>query len=115
MDSTVCIMIQPTVFFPNDSDRTTECTFIYFKIKEEWRREITTRTRTTHSQLGASVTCCTCMHVCVLCTKVPPLEAVHWPQVAFLSVGEPEIVQEGPRTVGFPNLHPFLRELFGVC
>lgn len=55
------------------------------------------------------------MHVRVLCTKVPPLEAVHWPQVAFLSVGEPEIVQEGPRTVGFPNLHPFVRELFGVC
>ena len=27
-----------------------------------------------------------CMHVCVYCTKVTPLVAIHWPQVPCLSV-----------------------------
>jgi len=58
---------------------------------------------------------CTCMHVCVLGTEMPPLETVHRSQVAFLSISEPEVVQEVPRPVGFPNLHPFLGELFGIC
>lgn len=48
------------------------------------------------------------MHVCVLGTKVPPLETVHRAQVTLLSVGEPQIVQEGPGTIGIPNLYSFL-------
>lgn len=50
----------------------------------------------------------TCMHVCVLSTKVPPLETVHRAQVTLLSVSEPQIVQEGPGTIGIPNLYSFL-------
>lgn len=57
----------------------------------------------------------TCMHICVLGTKVPPLEPVHRAQVPLLSVGEPQIVQEGPGTIGIPNLYPFLWELLGIC
>lgn len=49
----------------------------------------------------------TCMHVGVTCTKVPPLETIHGPQVAFLSLCEPQIVQEVTRPVGIPDLHSF--------
>lgn len=48
------------------------------------------------------------MHVCVLSTKVPPLETIHRAQVTLLSVSEPQIVQEGPGTIGIPNLYSFL-------
>lgn len=50
----------------------------------------------------------TCVHICILCTKVPPLETVHGAQVTLLSAGEPQIVQECPGTIGIPNLYSFL-------
>lgn len=68
-----------------------------------------------HSKLGAQMIICTCVHVGVLCTKVPPLETIDRPQVALLSLCEPQVVQEGPRAVGLPNLHSFLWELLGIC
>lgn len=55
------------------------------------------------------------MHVFVLGTIVPPLEPIHRSQVALLSICEPKVVQEVPGPVGIPNLHPFLRELLGIC
>lgn len=60
------------------------------------------------------MTDCTCVHVCVLGTKVPPLETVHRSQVALLSICEPKVVQEVPGPVGIPNLHPFCWELLGI-
>lgn len=48
------------------------------------------------------------MHVCVLSTEVPPLEAINGPQVALLTVCEPALVQEVPGPVGVPDLDPFL-------
>lgn len=65
--------------------------------------------------MTAAVTWYTCMHVCVLRPKVPPLETVHRSQVALFSVCEPEIVQELPRSIGIPNLHAFLRKLLSIC
>lgn len=57
----------------------------------------------------------TCMHVSVLGTRVPPLETIHWPQVAFLPICESKIVQEIPRPVCVPDFYPFLRQLLGIC
>lgn len=59
-------------------------------------------------QLVDTLSCVICVHVCVLGTKVPPLETIHRAQVALLSLCEPKVVQEFPGTIGLPNLHPFL-------
>ena len=29
-----------------------------------------------------------CMHICVGCTKVPPLKAIHWPEVTLFPAGQ---------------------------
>ena len=43
------------------------------------------------------------MHVLVLSSEVPPLEAVDWSEVALLAIVEPEGVQEGARGVAVPD------------
>lgn len=48
------------------------------------------------------------MHVCVLCTKVPPLETIHRPQVALLPLCEAQVVQKAAGAIGIPDLHSFI-------
>ncbi len=38
-------------------------------------------------QLIHSLACVVCMHALVFCSKMPPLEPVHWPQVTLLPAG----------------------------
>ena len=54
------------------------------------------------------------VHVHVLGAEVPPLEAVHWPEVALLPVCESAAVQELPATVTVPDPHILLLKLLGV-
>ena len=56
----------------------------------------------------------TSVHVCVLGTEVPPLEAVDRAQVALLPVRKAALIQEVPGTIGVPDLHPLPRQLLGV-
>ena len=63
---------------------------------------------------GAIASGNTCVHVCVFCTRMPPLEAIHRAQVPFFPLLEAAFIQEFPGTVGVPDLHPLLRQLLGV-
>lgn len=54
------------------------------------------------------------MHVSVLGTKVPPLETIDRPQVAFLPICESKIVQEATRPVSIPDFYTSLRQLLGI-
>lgn len=68
---------------------------------------------TKHSRLYLDVI--TCVHIFVLCSKMPPLETIHWPQITLLSGAETLLIQELTGPISIPNLHTFCRELFGIC
>lgn len=54
------------------------------------------------------------MHVNVRGTKVPPLETIDGPQVAFLPIFVSKIVQEATRPVSIPDFYPSVRKLLGI-
>lgn len=36
----------------------------------------------------------TCVHIFVFCSKMPPLETIHWSQITLLSAAETLLIQE---------------------
>ena len=53
-----------------------------------------------------------CMHICVGCTKVPPLKAVHWPEVTLFPAGQQLLHLD--KLVSNLAQHDFLCMLAGI-
>mmetsp|Transcript_27304 Transcript_27304/g.73803 ORF Transcript_27304/g.73803 Transcript_27304/m.73803 type:complete len:383 (+) Transcript_27304:427-1575(+) len=65
-------------------------------------------------QLVHTLACVVGVHVLVLCSKVPPLEAVHWPQVTFLPVIQANGVQVLAGGVAVPDVDVLVLQISGV-
>ena len=49
---------------------------------------IVTGTASQAAHLIDALAAVVCMHVCVGCAKVPPLKAIHWPEVTLFPAGQ---------------------------
>ena len=66
-------------------------------------------------QLINSLTFVVVMHRLVLGAKMSPLEAVDRPQIPFLTLSEPNSIQEFTRCIAVPNSDLLIAEVLGIC
>jgi hypothetical protein len=46
---------------------------------------------------------------------MPPLEAIDWAQVSFLSGGKSQAVQKVSGSIGIPDFHSLGRQFLSIC
>mmetsp|Transcript_13967 Transcript_13967/g.22119 ORF Transcript_13967/g.22119 Transcript_13967/m.22119 type:complete len:205 (+) Transcript_13967:861-1475(+) len=59
-------------------------------------------------QLIHAFPCIIVVHGCVVGTKMPPLKAVHWSEIAFLSLCQAQFIQKFTGAIPVPNVNVFL-------
>lgn len=57
----------------------------------------------------------TTVHVFVFSSKVPPLKAIHWAQVSFLTISKAIFIQKIPGAISIPDSHTLFWQLFSIC